>query len=70
VINQQNAGLASMNTNELFDLFNLSDSKEKKKEPTNLSMKEILEGMEVENNEEDQYAQEYNVENFLSSIKK
>lgn len=69
VVTQQNAGLGSMNTGEVLDLFKVSadgseDSKKQKKDVAGMSMSRVLEGLE-DLPPEDEYA-ELSLDNFLS----
>ena len=72
VITQENASLSTMNTDQLLDLFQLTDTEtiEKKVEKAEgkASMKEILEDLE-ELWDERQYQEEYNIDTFLESLK-
>ncbi|KAJ2451218.1 TATA-binding protein-associated factor mot1 [Coemansia sp. RSA 2336] len=71
IVNQQNAGLASMNTNELLDLFDVSPPKSKaeKKEQQGpaKSISKALEGLE-ELWDTSQYDDEYNLDQFIESL--
>ncbi|KAJ2852119.1 TATA-binding protein-associated factor mot1 [Coemansia brasiliensis] len=71
IVNQQNAGLASMNTNELLDLFDVSPPKNKseKKEQQGpaKSISKALEGLE-ELWDTSQYDDEYNLDQFIESL--
>ncbi|KAJ1949722.1 TATA-binding protein-associated factor mot1, partial [Linderina macrospora] len=75
IVNQQNSGLASMNTDQLLDLFNVSpsDAKDAKVEDkqdvggSNKSISKALEGLE-ELWDSSQYEDEYNLDNFISSL--
>ncbi|KAJ2646046.1 TATA-binding protein-associated factor mot1 [Coemansia sp. RSA 1250] len=71
IVNQQNAGLASMNTNELLDLFDVSPPKSKaeKKEQQGpaKSISKALEGLE-DLWDASQYDDEYNLDQFIESL--
>ncbi|KAJ2232119.1 TATA-binding protein-associated factor mot1 [Coemansia sp. RSA 1722] len=72
IVNQQNAGLASMNTDQLLDLFDVSPPKTTKKskdeeEGGAKSMSKAIEGLE-ELWDASQYEDEYNLDNFITSL--
>ncbi|KAJ1646965.1 TATA-binding protein-associated factor mot1 [Coemansia asiatica] len=72
IVNQQNAGLASMNTDQLLDLFDVSPPKNTKKprdddEGGAKSMSKAIEGLE-ELWDASQYEDEYNLDNFITSL--
>ncbi|KAJ2722375.1 TATA-binding protein-associated factor mot1 [Coemansia sp. Benny D115] len=72
IVNQQNSGLASMNTDQLLDLFDVSPPKTKKSKDEDAggsqkSMAKALEGLE-ELWDTSQYEDEYNLDNFISSL--
>ena len=71
VITQDNSSLQSMDTSQLFDLFNADSGKQEKKKPDDnkpSSAKSILENME-ELWDTSQYEEEYNLDNFMVSLK-
>jgi TATA-binding protein-associated factor len=77
VVNQQNSGLHSMDTDQILDLFNVSNGKEKdatKKKPKAEGTAEglgpakaVLENLENLWDEKD-YEEEYNIDSFISSL--
>ncbi|KAJ1945486.1 TATA-binding protein-associated factor mot1 [Kickxella alabastrina] len=70
IVNQQNAGLASMNTDQLLDLFDVSPPKKNKPKDEGegtKSMAKALEGLE-DLWDTNQYEDEYNLDNFISSL--
>ncbi|KAJ1731855.1 TATA-binding protein-associated factor mot1 [Coemansia biformis] len=74
IVNQQNAGLSSMNTDQLLDLFNVSPptTTAAKKEPqgadgASRSMSKALEGLE-DLWDASQYEEEYSLDGFISSL--
>ncbi|KAI9293362.1 hypothetical protein K502DRAFT_293841, partial [Neoconidiobolus thromboides FSU 785] len=76
VVNQQNSGLGSMNTNQLFDLFSapttnpLEIKDEPNQESTNTGVPgaKVLEGLEKLWDEK-QYEEEFDLDNFISGLK-
>ncbi|KAJ2277694.1 TATA-binding protein-associated factor mot1 [Coemansia sp. RSA 371] len=69
IVNQQNAGLASMNTDQLLDLFNVAPPTEKPKpKPDGVnSQVKAVEGLE-ELWDASQYEDEYNLDQFIQSL--
>ncbi|CEG64225.1 Putative TATA-binding protein associated factor Mot1 [Rhizopus microsporus] len=75
IVNQQNSGLQSMDTDQILDLFNIGDDNEvKKKQPKdNVSAeglgaaKAVLENLESLWDEKD-YEEEYNIDSFINSL--
>ncbi|KAI8096669.1 uncharacterized protein BX664DRAFT_324574 [Halteromyces radiatus] len=83
VVNQQNAGLKSMDTDQILDLFNVEDTEaEKKKKKKAMEEEEagattataglggakaVLEDLETLWDEKD-YEEEYNIDSFISSL--
>ncbi|OBZ85747.1 hypothetical protein A0J61_06204 [Choanephora cucurbitarum] len=77
VVNQQNSGLQSMDTDQILDLFNVSEGEDKKnKRPKNQdgasaeglgAAKAVLENLETLWDEKD-YEEEYNIDSFISSL--
>ncbi|ORX49409.1 hypothetical protein DM01DRAFT_355501 [Hesseltinella vesiculosa] len=80
IVNQQNAGLKSMGTDQILDLFNVDDADQKKKKkkaaqgPDEVeatagmgAAKAVLEDLESLWDEKD-YNEEYNLDNFISSL--
>jgi TATA-binding protein-associated factor len=73
VISQENAGLSTMNTDQLLDLFQLTDTTENAgKKPEKVgdkaSMKDVLGNLE-ELWDARQYQEEYDIDAFLESLK-
>ncbi|KAJ2390078.1 TATA-binding protein-associated factor mot1, partial [Coemansia sp. RSA 2603] len=72
IVNQQNAGLASMNTDQLLDLFDVAPPSKQQQKPKEedsgkpKSMAKAVEGLE-ELWDASQY-EEYNLDNFISSL--
>ncbi|KAJ2730865.1 TATA-binding protein-associated factor mot1, partial [Coemansia sp. Cherry 401B] len=71
IVNQQNAGLASMNTDQLLDLFDAAPAKAKPKEggaeqPAK-SVSKAIEGLE-ELWDANQYEDEFNLDQFIQSL--
>lgn len=76
IVNQQNSGLQSMDTDQILDLFNVSKEGETaKKKPKTESAgteglgnaKAVLENLETLWDEKD-YEEEYNIDSFISSL--
>ncbi|KAJ2617064.1 TATA-binding protein-associated factor mot1 [Coemansia sp. RSA 1365] len=75
IVNQQNAGLSSMNTDQLLDLFDCQPTKkstatvgaEKQQEDGTKSISKAIEGLE-ELWDSSQYENEYNLDTFISSL--
>jgi TATA-binding protein-associated factor len=75
VISQDNSSLQSMGTNQLLDLFTLDENKKGKNAAAASSnesgekegVKAMVEGLE-ELWDEKQYEDEYNLDNFMSSL--
>ncbi|CBF74527.1 hypothetical protein AN4187.2 [Aspergillus nidulans FGSC A4] len=85
VVNQQNAGLNTMDTDQLLDLFNLGETAENAEKPTEIGGKEVdmvdIDGELKEKGkkgwlddlgelwDDRQYQEEYNLDSFLSTMK-
>ncbi|KAL4911511.1 hypothetical protein BDW74DRAFT_9073 [Aspergillus multicolor] len=85
VVNQQNAGLNTMDTDQLLDLFNLGETAENAEKPTETGGKEVdmvdIDGELKEKGkkgwlddlgelwDDRQYQEEYNLDSFLSTMK-
>ncbi|KAL4790741.1 hypothetical protein BDV19DRAFT_371803 [Aspergillus venezuelensis] len=85
VVNQQNAGLNTMDTDQLLDLFNLGETAENAEKPSDTGGKEIdmidIDGELKEKGkkgylddlgelwDDRQYQEEYNLDSFLSTMK-
>ncbi|KAJ5818637.1 hypothetical protein N7474_004228 [Penicillium riverlandense] len=85
VVNQQNAGLGTMDTDQLLDLFNLSETAETAEKPGDQAGNEVdmvdIDGEVKEKGkkgwlddlgelwDESQYQEEYNLDSFLASMK-
>lgn len=77
VVNQQNSGLQSMDTDQILDLFNVSSDgaqssskKKPKADPSTEGLgnaKAVLENLETLWDEKD-YEEEYNIDSFISSL--
>lgn len=84
VVNQQNAGLNTMDTDQLLDLFNLGETAENAERPTETGGKEVdmvdIDGELKEKGnkgwlddlgelwDDRQYQEEYNLDSFLSTM--
>ncbi|KAI9316037.1 hypothetical protein BX666DRAFT_283572 [Dichotomocladium elegans] len=81
VVNQQNSGLQSMDTDQILDLFNVAGSREEPKKRKDASgatggqnnevggkAKAVLENLETLWEEKD-YEEEYNIDSFISGLK-
>ena len=74
VISQDNSSLMTMDTGQLLDLFTVDKEKKKEKasreqnETGKASLKSVLENL-GELWEEEQYETEYNLDNFIESLK-
>lgn len=82
IVNQQNAGLASMDTNQLLDLFDVDENAGKQENPSDKdkenSIQDDLSGGLVPQDavgelgqlwDESQYEDEYNLDNFIKTLK-
>ncbi|KAI8080523.1 hypothetical protein BDF21DRAFT_444546 [Thamnidium elegans] len=74
IVNQQNSGLHSMDTDQILDLFNVSKDGENKKKKVDTTgaeglgpAKAVLENLETLWDEKD-YEEEYNIDSFISSL--
>ncbi|KAJ1853471.1 TATA-binding protein-associated factor mot1 [Coemansia sp. RSA 1822] len=69
IVNQQNAGLSSMNTDQLLDLFNVAPPADKAKTKSDnvKSQAKAVEGLE-ELWDASQYEDEYNLDQFIQSL--
>ncbi|KAI8381200.1 uncharacterized protein BYT42DRAFT_598127 [Radiomyces spectabilis] len=77
VVNQQNAGLQSMDTDQILDLFNVNEEGEKRRKkaaaeaaagPDGMGKaKAVIENLETLWDEKD-YEEEYNIDSFISSL--
>ncbi|KAL4933672.1 DNA-binding ATPase [Aspergillus undulatus] len=85
VVNQQNAGLNTMDTDQLLDLFNLGETADNAEKPNEASGREV-DMVDIEGNvkekgqkgylddlgelwDDRQYQEEYNLDSFLSTMK-
>lgn len=74
VVSDKNASMDTMATEQLFDLFNLSDKQSKSNKTTvdnntaNISMKQVLENL-PDLWEDKQYEEEYDMTQFLQTLK-
>lgn len=78
IVNQQNSGLQSMDTDQILDLFNVGEDDKKKKKPKQIteaddasgvgSAKAVIEDLEALWDEKD-YEEEYNIDSFISGLK-
>jgi TATA-binding protein-associated factor len=80
VVNQQNAGLATMETDQILDLFNTGDTQAVAKQSEE-DMVDVTTGQVKQKGtkgilddigelwDESQYTDEYNLDNFITSLK-
>ncbi|ORY95444.1 hypothetical protein BCR43DRAFT_301359 [Syncephalastrum racemosum] len=78
IVNQQNSGLQSMDTDQILDLFNVGEDDKKKKKTKEIaapddntgigSAKAVIEDLEALWDEKD-YEEEYNIDSFISGLK-
>jgi hypothetical protein len=73
IVSQENASFSTMNADQLFDLFQLTDvdstkKKEEEKPDRKLTVTNVLENLE-ELWDVRQYQEEYSIDHFLESLK-